>query len=104
MTKPISPKDVAAAKTTCMKPEIIEAANELIASKWDGYRATFTVAELCARARIKLGVEDYAFQDGELDIEVVFRKHGWNVEFDRPGYNESYSAHWIFKKRRTRDV
>jgi hypothetical protein len=97
MTKPITPKDVESIKAARMKPEMIEAANELIAEKWNGHSATFTVAELCARARLKLKME----ADGELDIEVVFRQYGWRVEFDRPGYNETYSAHWVFTKKKT---
>jgi hypothetical protein len=101
MTKPITPKDVESIKAARMRPEMIEAANELIAEKWNGYNANFTVAELCARARLKLKMEaKESFQDGELDIEVVFRKHGWRVEFDRPGYNEMYDAHWIFTKKK----
>lgn len=101
MTKPISPKDVEIAKAAHGEMSlIIEAANELIAEKWNGYDATFTVRELGARARPKLGMqEDEKFKDGQLDIEPIFRKAGWNVEFDRPGYCENYEARFIFKKR-----
>lgn len=105
MTKPLSPKDVesAKAKTGVTIPQVIEAANELIAQRWDGYEARFFLHELGARAREKLGWDKKKeFEDGDLDIEPIFRKAGWSVEFDRPGYNENYEAHFIFKKRRTR--
>ena len=104
MTKPISPKDVENAKAKHRPmPFIIEAANELIAEKWNGHAATFSVRELGARARTKLNMkEEEKFEDGQLDIEPIFRKAGWIVEFDRPGYCENYEARFIFKKRRTR--
>ena len=103
MTKPITPKDVESAKTSHTLPLIIEAANELIVEKWNGYNATFTLRELGTRARAKLGMqEDQEFERGQLDIEPIFRKAGWIVEYDRPGYNENYEAHFIFKKRRMR--
>lgn len=101
MTKPITPADVENIKAERMRPEMIDAANELIAEHWNGYSACFTLNELCARARAKLNMEAGAsFKNGELDIEVVFRKHGWKVEFDKPGFNETYSANWTFTKKK----
>ena len=101
MTKPISPKDVADAKAKAIPDEVIDAANQLLAEKWDGHAAKFTLKELCVRARQKLG-EGYAFQSWELDIEVPFGLAGWIVKFDKPAYNESYDANFTFQKRRTR--
>jgi hypothetical protein len=103
VTAPISPKDVESAKTARIPPEVIEAANELIAEKWNGYSALFTITELCERARPKLKMEPGSqFKTGQLDIEVVFRKAGWLVDYDNPGYNETYTGFWTFKKRWTR--
>lgn len=100
MTKPLSPKDVESAKTERVPPQIIEAANELIAERWDGHEARFTLHELGQRARAKLGKDPKEdFEDGQLDIEPIFRKAGWVVEFDRPGYNETYDACFIFRKK-----
>ena len=32
-------------------------------------------------------------------IEPLYREKGWNVEYDKPGYNEFYKARFIFKKK-----
>lgn len=103
MTKPLSPKDVESAKAARKgnNEKVIEAANELIAQRWDGYEARFFLHELGKLAREKLGWDGKKeFEDGDLDIEPVFRKAGWSVEFDRPGYNETYEAFFVFRKRR----
>ena len=103
MTKPLSPKDVESAKTKRIPPQIIEAANELIAERWDGHEATFTLHELGQRARAKLGMDPKVdFESGQLDIEPSFRKAGWIVDFDRPGYNETYDARFTFRKKERR--
>lgn len=31
-----------------------------------------------------------------LDVESEYIKAGWDVEFDKPGYNESYKAFYTF--------
>lgn len=39
------------------------------------------------------------FDEGYLDVEPIFREAGWDVEYDKPGYNESYGAYFIFTKK-----
>lgn len=105
MTKPLSPKDVENAKATTGNtiPQVIEAANELIAQRWNGYESRFFLHELAKLARSKLGWDEKKFfEDGDLDIEPIFRKAGWVVDFDRPGYNETYEAFFVFTKRGSR--
>jgi hypothetical protein len=36
------------------------------------------------------------FEHHWLDVEPEYRNAGWNVEFDKPGYNESYKAFYTF--------
>jgi hypothetical protein len=38
------------------------------------------------------------FSKHYLDFEDVYRKQGWKVYFDRPGFNESYTATFTFSK------
>jgi hypothetical protein len=33
-----------------------------------------------------------------MDVEDVYQKAGWEVEFDKPGYNEDYEANFKFSK------
>jgi hypothetical protein len=43
------------------------------------------------------------FKKGWLDVEEIYGKAGWKVEYDKPGYNEDYAAHFIFTNRRHRE-
>lgn len=42
------------------------------------------------------------YNRGWLDVESVYRNAGWTVNYDKPGYNESYEAFFVFKKRSSR--
>ena|SRR5258706_447572 len=39
------------------------------------------------------------FDKGWLDIESHFRDAGWEVKYDKPGYNEIYAARFYFKPK-----
>lgn len=35
-----------------------------------------------------------------LDFEQLYRKFGWNVHYDKPGYCESYDAFFTFEPKK----
>jgi hypothetical protein len=37
------------------------------------------------------------FQNNWLDFEKFYEVNGWGVTYDKPSYNESYRAHWVFR-------
>lgn len=39
------------------------------------------------------------YENRWLDIEDSYRAVGWHVEYDKPGYCESYEATFTFKRR-----
>jgi hypothetical protein len=43
---------------------------------------------------------DLIYANRWMDVEPVYRKAGWKVDYDRPGYNESYEAHYTFTERK----
>jgi hypothetical protein len=43
---------------------------------------------------------DDVYDKGWLNIEPVYAEFGWVVEYDKPGYNESYDATFEFTKQR----
>ncbi len=100
MTLPITPDEVGPAKARGIPPQVIEAANELIARNWNGASSRFTLVELAKLARTKLGDPLHRFHEGDLDIEISFSLAGWSVVFDKPGYCESYDAFFVFARRR----
>jgi len=39
------------------------------------------------------------YDKGWMDVEDAYRKAGWDVDFDKPGYNETYEANFTFSKK-----
>jgi hypothetical protein len=92
MIKPITPKEAAAARTkACSFPkEVIEAFNEAIAEGFNrkGY-VCFTQEYIVEKICEKLSVDSsVVFESYWLDVELLYEKAGWKVEYDKPGYNE----------------
>lgn len=98
MTKPISPDEVGQVQRDNIPPEVFEVVNKLIATKWSGSSATIKQEEIL-EALAEFGIwRDYAFDRGYLNFEEAYRAQGWKVEYDKPGYNESYGAFFVFKR------
>lgn len=104
MSGPIKAQDVAKAKSASIPEEVFTAFNELIVKDWNGYSATVyqdSVVKLALEKLTAAGQPIHRaqlFNSGWLDIEDSYRSTGWIVHYDKPGYNESYEAHFIFKK------
>lgn len=98
--KPLTPGDVAKQKGESFPDAVLEAFNETIAANCvDGY-ATFTVDEV-VKLMVKKGLKrDQIFARHWLDVEDIYRKAGWKVVFDQPGYNESYQACFAFTAKK----
>lgn len=98
MSKPISPKEV----VHIIPDFVFDAVNALIRKKWNGKSATIRQNEIMdiissddiddPRPRRKT-----IYDNNWLDIEEHYRKAGWKVTYDKPGYNESYEAFFRFE-------
>jgi hypothetical protein len=94
--KPIKPGEVAKKKEHDVPDAVFEAFNELITEKFNG-RDAVVIQKDVVELMIKKGLNgDEIFKKGWLDIEEVYHKAGWEVEFDRPGWDEDYDAHFTF--------
>lgn len=111
MIKPISPEQAAEKKLASIPEFVIDAVNELLieGASTGSYRVILNQSEVVTRIITKANEEAAdslitkieraeVFDRGWLDFEPLFRRAGWKVDYDRPGYNESYEAHWIFNK------
>lgn len=114
-SNPISPDEVVASKQIQLPDVVIECFNELIAKYWNGRESTFNLDEaanlIADRVDVSL-IADFlsdhnvtvdlkrqaVFQNRWLDVEYVYRANGWKVEYDRPGYNETYPSTFRFTK------
>jgi hypothetical protein len=104
--KPITPKEVVSKKAAGIPDAVFEAFNELIAEGWDGSQSVVKQNVVMDRVLSRLNVNSEVSFTREmvldrhwLDVEEIYRSAGWNVEYDRPGYNETYGAVFIFTKR-----
>lgn len=102
MSKPISPCDVTKAKLANIPDLVVEAINELISEKFNSRIGISAVCQddIIVRIMAKMpgATRDLIFEKGWLDIEDMYGEAGWEVEYDKPGYNESYPATFRFKR------
>ncbi len=97
---PISPKEVADAKLQSFPNEVFEAFNQVIVENAG-------VGEIMVRQKdvvelmVKKGLDrNEIYNRGWLDVEDVYRKAGWVVEYDKPAYNEDYEPYFVFKRKK----
>ncbi len=98
--KPITPSEVNKKKVELLPDAVLEAFNELIAENWDGVSSTVLQKTVVERIVSKGYSSDQVFDNHWLDVEDVYRGAGWKVEYDKPGYCESYDAYFVFRKKR----
>lgn len=101
MVEPISPSDV----KKFIPDFIIETVNKLIVEKWDGDEAVILQDDIMDIVSSNDPDNDKpsrqeVFDKGWLDFEPLYRERGWSVEYDKPGFNESYKAKFIFKPKK----
>ena len=100
--KPISPNEVDSKRI--IPDEVIQVFNDLIVEKWDGDSAVIKQDEAIERIESSTAVSSHPlmrkelFQKRYLDIETLFIQAGWKIKYDKPAYNESFDAYWVFKK------
>ncbi len=106
--KPITPDEVVSAKRDSFPHEVLEAFNEMIASEWNGTSSYFKTKDVTALILSKMSTTEWPervtesklFNNHWLDVEDIYRKVGWEVTYDNPGYNETYDASFKFSKSR----
>ena len=119
--QPVSPQDVVEEKEKWIPDEVISAFNRLISVNFSCGYSSFKQNEVlteiinnlkksdleCVKKisyeycepYFTLELESLIFKCNWLDVEEIFRKAGWIVEYDKPGYNESYAATFNFRKK-----
>ena len=97
MIKPITPEEALKTKQSNIPPEVLKVFNELIVEKFKDGKACIEQDEASSRiSKILKLSEKTVFELGFLDIEPLYEKAGWKVYYDKPGYNEDYSATFTF--------
>lgn len=102
--KPFSPGDATASVSSLLPDEVISAVNRLLSQKFDGRNSVEFYQHEVIKAikhefmlsREQKVTRAEIFENQWLDFEPVFRKSGWRVYYDKPGYNESYEPTFTF--------
>ena len=114
--KPISPKEVVGKKETIIPNEVIEAFNELIAQNFNEGHAKVLQKD-AEELMIKKGLDrlitvergdqkvidkHIIYEKHWMDVESIYRKAGWKVEYDQPSYGDSinFEPYFIFSRSR----
>lgn len=98
--KPITPAQVAAQQLSDIPDEVIEIWNRVLAKRYRSGSATIKQDEIVQElVSLTQGDRQKIFENGWLEIEELYNANGWNVEYDKPGYNESYDAFFVFRKK-----
>ena len=105
--KPFSPHDVEclAKNAAAIPEEVIMVINGLLV---EGGRASKRIVikqdVVLQRLENLFALNNKHFDRSEvferhwLDFEAMYCAQGWLVSYDKPGYCESYDAHWVFTK------
>jgi hypothetical protein len=105
----ITPEQASQEKNKLFPDFVIAAFDALIAKNFDGKKSCFlqsdVVKEVLNRWPIDTSVRirersNLIFERRYLDVEEIYQRVGWKVEYDKPGYNENYEAKFTFIKRK----
>lgn len=100
--KAISPAAAAVNKQNSIPDFVFEAVNQLLskeARKGNNYIKLLQkdiVALIVANGQCS---KEAVYASKWLDFEESYREAGWEVTYDKPGYNESYEANFIFEAK-----
>lgn len=104
--KAITPAEAANAHATNIPDFVIEVVNKLISSAFSGSNSFVITQKRIVEEIIKDNhniphiSSRLIFDNNWLDFEPLFEKAGWDVEFDKPGYNESYEVFFRFTPKK----
>jgi hypothetical protein len=102
MSKPISPKQARELKTNSIPKIVFKAFNELIAENLDSNNnASFDQEKVVKRINEYMKISGYSiFERGWMDIEPFYRKNGWNVEYVKGAYYDTFIPYFEFRKKK----
>jgi hypothetical protein len=95
---PMRPDELPARKKQVIPEVVFRVVNDLLAENAVDRKRTITISqsEIVDRL-VALGEnKDEIFDKNWLDFEMAYHDVGWRVQYDGPGFNESFSAVFRF--------
>ena len=97
--KPVTPRQAVKDKVVIFPDEVFKVFNRLIVFHLRDGEASIDQDEI-VKELVKEGLKrNEIFKNGWLDIEDVYARAGWEVEYDKPGYCETYEPTFTFRKK-----
>jgi hypothetical protein len=99
---PITPQEILADLPKIIPSFVFEAVNNLLKKKFRGESVTIkqdAIMDEIAKLQTTYTRQEI-FDNKWMDFEKVYRDNGWKVEYDKPGYNESYDAFFVFTPKK----
>jgi hypothetical protein len=101
---PITPAEIVAKRRADVPEKVFDAWNTVIAKNYVGTAKSgysdFTITELMTELLASGYTREEISENRWVDLEDIYRKSGWSVRVDIPGYNESYDTRYEFKTKR----
>ena len=98
-SRPLAPAEVGQKKKEVFPKAVFDSFNELIAREFADGTARVGQWEV-VKLMVKRGLKrQRIFDEGWLNIETVYEDAGWDVYYDKPGYNEDYEPSYTFTKK-----
>jgi len=101
--KPFTPDEALENKKAYGIPkEVIEAVNELLTENYSSGSITLGQNTVMERVLSKMpgATRSLVFARKWLDFEPIFEDFGWDVDYDKPGYCETYEATFTFTPKK----
>lgn len=99
MVGAFSPEEAEQAKAASLPEAVFETVNSFLAKR-SGDREITVFQEEVVLGLLERGFErEQIFADRLLNFEKAYETVGWNVTFDKPAYNETGMAHWVFTRK-----
>ncbi|MDD5151116.1 MAG: hypothetical protein PHC28_11695 [Flavobacterium sp.] len=98
MIKPISPKEAKKIyqTQTQIPDEVFKVVNELIISHYNDTVITIKQKDIIENVSKELNIDIIDFNMKFLDFESYYQKQGWKVDYNSPGYCESFPETFSF--------
>lgn len=93
---PISPREAVALKSTTIPAMVFAVVNELLSASLTNGRAVVYQSDVVTQLVNAGFKKDELFSSGWLNFEDTYETQGWEVRYDKPAYNETGRAHWVF--------
>jgi len=100
--KPITPDEAHVKKIESIPAPVIKIFNDLIVANYSQITKEAHIKQDDAVSKIveEMDITRHeVYERGYCDVEEIFRKAGWKVMYDKPAYNESYDAFFVFSRK-----